>query len=180
MADDVAAIGQMDAEDGRVPTAPGSHPSGHAASGVDDASRFDPSREETPWLHLRGQFSYHGEALISGSVAGLTALRDALTAAIEQRDAVASVYANDGEGYVVTIRRCARLRDMGQPPYIDELARAVADTERQFMKRHEKYNRDLWRDRWDQFRRDSDGSPQGGDAEGGSVHDSAGPEDIAR
>jgi hypothetical protein len=28
--------------------------------------------------------------------------------------------------------------------------------------------------------RDSDGSPEGGDAEGGSVHDSAGPQDIAR
>lgn len=26
---------------------------------------------------------------------------------------------------------------------------------------------------------DSDGSPKGGDAEGGSVHDSAGPQDIA-
>ena len=30
--------------DGRVPSEPGSHPSGHAASGVDGASRVDPSR----------------------------------------------------------------------------------------------------------------------------------------
>lgn len=29
----------------RVPSEPGSHPSGHAASGVDGASRFDPSRK---------------------------------------------------------------------------------------------------------------------------------------
>jgi hypothetical protein len=33
---------------GRVPTAPGSHPTGHAASGVDGASRFDPSRDNRP------------------------------------------------------------------------------------------------------------------------------------
>lgn len=37
---------------GRVPSAPGSHPSGHAASGVDGASRFDPSRGGR-WIAVR-------------------------------------------------------------------------------------------------------------------------------
>ena len=125
---------------------PGSCPSGQAPTGL-VAPRFDPSREATPWLHLRGQFSYHGEALISGTRAGLTALRDALTLAIEQRDAEAEVFASDGEGYAVTIRRCARIRDMGEPPYIDQLGRAVADAEREFMRKHERYQRDLWSER---------------------------------
>lgn len=40
------------AESGRVPSAPGSHPSGHAAFGVDGASRFDPSRDEIS-AHVR-------------------------------------------------------------------------------------------------------------------------------
>lgn len=34
----------MDTGSGRVPSAPGSHPSGHAADGVDGAPRIDPSR----------------------------------------------------------------------------------------------------------------------------------------
>lgn len=38
----------MTEDSGRVPAAPGSHPSDHAASGVDGASRFDPSRDELP------------------------------------------------------------------------------------------------------------------------------------
>jgi hypothetical protein len=36
---------------GRVPSEPGSHPSGHAACGVDGAPRFDPSRGGS--AHLR-------------------------------------------------------------------------------------------------------------------------------
>jgi hypothetical protein len=144
-----------------VSGAPASGTGSHAPHEAPDGSSpigFDPSRETTPWLHLRGQFSYHGEALISGSRAGLAALRDALDQAIENRDAEAEVFASDGEGYVVTIRRTARLRDMGDPPYVDQIAQAVADTERHFLRKHERYNKDLWADRWNRFRRDRDAS----------------------
>ena len=41
----LGVVMRSETKDGRVPLAPGSHPSGHAASGVDDAPRFDPSRE---------------------------------------------------------------------------------------------------------------------------------------
>ena len=108
----------------------------------------DPSREQTPWLHLRGQFTYHGEALISGTKPGLIALRDALTKAIEERDAELEAFASDGEGYAITIRRCARIRDMGSSPYIDELARASAEYERDYLRKTERYHRSLWDDRW--------------------------------
>jgi hypothetical protein len=43
---------------GRVPSEPGSHPTGHAACSVDGAPRFDPSRDPTPapfWLVLTEQ-----------------------------------------------------------------------------------------------------------------------------
>lgn len=54
-------------QDGRVPSAvptpPGSHPSGHAAGGVDGAPRVDPSRmepDEIVWLRdLDGTGSMH-------------------------------------------------------------------------------------------------------------------------
>jgi hypothetical protein len=43
----------MTIDHGRVPTAPGSHPSGHAGCAVDGAPRFDPSRDETSGIPTR-------------------------------------------------------------------------------------------------------------------------------
>lgn len=105
-------------------------------------SGFDPSR--TAWLHIRGQFSYHCEAYIVGSRTGLLALRDAIDAALAGTEGEAIAYANDGEGYAVTVRRTSRLRDMGRPPYIDQLAREVAEVERDWIRKHQRHNWDLY------------------------------------
>ena len=99
---------------------------------------------KAPWLHIRGQFSYHGEAYVVGSKAGLIALRDALNVAIEQGEGEATVYANDGEGYGVTVRRTSRVRDMGNPPYIDELAREMANFEVDYMRKQQRHYRNFW------------------------------------
>ena len=93
-----------------------------------------------PWLHIRGQFSYHCEAYIVGSRVGLTALRDAISAALADGDGEATAIANDGEGYAVTVRRTSRLRDMGAPPYIDELAREIAEIERNYLRKAQRHN----------------------------------------
>lgn len=90
------------------------------------------------WLHLRGQFTYHSEAHIVGSRAGLTALRDAINSALDSREATADVFASDGEGYQVLVRRSATIRDMGEPPYLDEIGRQIATFERDFVLKMEK------------------------------------------
>lgn len=107
-----------------------------------DPSGFDPAR--TAWLHIRGQFTYHGEAYIVGSRAGLQALQTAINDALDSGEGESIAYANDGEGYAVTVRRTSRLRDMGSPPYIDRLSEARADYEREWMQKTQRHNFDLY------------------------------------
>lgn len=95
----------------------------------------------TPWLHMHGQFSYHGEATIVGSRDGLTALRAALDKALADGQGEASVFATDGEIYHVIVRRSRTIRDMGEPPYLDEIARNIACAERGFIAKMDKHNR---------------------------------------
>lgn len=55
-------------------------------------------------LHLYAQVSHHQEAWVVGTPEALTALRDALTRALEDgRPAVAHSCAQDGEGYAVLV-----------------------------------------------------------------------------
>lgn len=95
----------------------------------------------TPWLHIRGQLTYHAEASIVGTKAGLLALRDAIDVALVSREAEAEVFATDGEGYGLTVRCSKTVRDLGSPIYLDELARELAETERFFLASHEKHFR---------------------------------------
>lgn len=73
------------------------------------------------FLHIVPQFMWHSPAYIAGNVKGLTALRDALTAAIESGKAEASVFANDGEGYGVEITRHRCTSELGHPPYLFQM-----------------------------------------------------------
>ncbi len=76
-----------------------------------------------PELHVYGQEAWHDEAFVVGTAAGLTALRDAIDAALRDGAAVTpTVFVNDGEGYQVFV---AAVPDMsGVPvPYHDEVAR---------------------------------------------------------
>lgn len=74
-------------------------------------------------LHVYGQEAWHDEAFVVGDVAGLTALRDAIDAALRDGAAVTPVvFVNDGEGYQVVV---AAVPDMSgvAVPYHDEFAR---------------------------------------------------------
>lgn len=70
------------------------------------------------WLHVYGQWFFHSEARIRGTKEGLTALRDALTLAIEKGQAEADVLAADGEGYSVLVQRVNTHAALGEPEYL--------------------------------------------------------------
>lgn len=75
---------------------------------------------DIPILHIDGQPHWHAEAFISGNVAGLTALRDALTYAIKFGTATAKPFVADGEGYAVAILRLSESQMDNVPlPYTD-------------------------------------------------------------
>ena len=111
------------------------------------AERIADIAQGAPYLHVRGQFSYHGEAFIIGNRSGLKALRDAADHAISNNAADAGVYASDGEGYGLTIKCTDLMSELGEPPYIDHLAREVACVETQFMKDQQKHHRNFWLER---------------------------------
>jgi hypothetical protein len=92
---------------------------------------------EIAWLHVRGQFTYHGEARIVGTRAGLAELQTAIGIALANGTADAFVAAADGEGYAVKVVRSSTVSGLGAPPYIDELAREVAVLERDWVKQRE-------------------------------------------
>lgn len=73
-----------------------------------------------PWLHIYPQPRQHGQAFIRGNAEALTALRDALTAAIESGQGEAGVFAHDGEGYAVTCQRVNIGGLLGPLPYTEE------------------------------------------------------------
>lgn len=85
------------------------------------------------WLHIRSQSTYHDEAEIIGTRAGLVAVAIAVEAALASRESVAAVFANDGEGYRLKVRCSNRVRDLGEPFYVDEIARELANRERDFI-----------------------------------------------
>lgn len=99
------------------------------------------SIQNEEWLHIRGQLTYHFEARISGTTAGLIALRDAINSAIEAGVGAAQVYASDGEGYAVDVIRCRTLSALGEPPYIDHIAQSIATVERDHVARMERWKR---------------------------------------
>lgn len=63
-----------------------------------------------PWIHIYAQHSEHQPAEIRGTREALTALRDAIDAALAESngEAEAKGIAADGEGYDIEIRRVPR------------------------------------------------------------------------
>ncbi len=56
------------------------------------------------WLHLQGQYSWHGPARIVGTARGLEVLRAALEEAVNKQVALAEpLFASDGEGYRIEV-----------------------------------------------------------------------------
>lgn len=76
-------------------------------------------------LHVYGQSIWHDEVRIIGTLTALTALRDAIDAAVSSgEDQVsASMFVRDGEGYSVRISaRSAESIGSEQLPYSDPIA----------------------------------------------------------
>ena len=93
---------------------------------------------DAPWLHIRGQFTYHSEATIVGTKPGLIAIRAAIDQAINTGTGVVQVFATDGEGYDVEVRRSSTVAGLGKPTYADEEARNIAEHERAYLVRERK------------------------------------------
>lgn len=78
---------------------------------------------EYPTLHIIAQPAWHAPAFIVGTPMALTMLRDAITEALAKGKSTATVEANDGEGYGVSVHR---REDMSDVPfgYTDEMAKS--------------------------------------------------------
>ena len=92
----------------------------------DDAVADDAA---VPYLHLFAQQAWHDDAHIVGNRRGLTALRDALTRALDGDLGVAEVFVEDGEGYFAVCRLREDMRDIALP-YTDEVAAESAGSGR--------------------------------------------------
>ncbi len=83
--------------------------------------------DTSPWLHIYAQYEWHGEARIIGNREALTALRDTIDRALNNKNGESEMQhavAGDGESYSVEIRR--RPRDAIQQtrlPYTADYAR---------------------------------------------------------
>jgi hypothetical protein len=97
--------------------------------------------DDTPWLNVRSQCTYHAEAYVRGTDAGLRALRDAIDAALAGKTGEARVFASDGEGYAIEVTRCGLVDEVGHPTYLDECARELAYREREYLVQEERHNR---------------------------------------
>lgn len=70
------------------------------------------------WLQLHPQEMWHGEAVIEGNASALRALANALlTAADGDASELDDVFASDGEGYSILIRRKERPDDFSDAFY---------------------------------------------------------------
>lgn len=86
------------------------------------------------WLHIISQSTYHAEAEIIGTKAGLEVILSAINHALADRDGTETVFANDGEGYRVKVRRASGPTSMGSPVYLDEIGRDIAKIEADFIR----------------------------------------------
>ena len=84
---------------------------------------------EPALMHIYGQDVWHAPAWIVGNRAGLEALREAITVALDKPRSEAIVMAGDGEGYAVQVIRDDRSFFDQKPgdwdwavPYTDEIA----------------------------------------------------------
>jgi len=59
--------------------------------------------EDVAWMQVYGQTFWHQPAKIYGNGIALTALRDALNKALEEKSAELVAFSSDGEGYTLSI-----------------------------------------------------------------------------
>lgn len=99
---------------------------GQTAHGRTSDQQLPAIVHDAPWLHLYTQERWHDDAAIVGTRAGLSALRDALDVALATGDghAECELFANDGEGYQLTVVAIdyERMETMALP-YTDDVAR---------------------------------------------------------
>lgn len=83
----------------------------------------DKTETTTPTVHIIAQPAWHAPAFIVGDRAGLQAMLNAIADAILNGKGTAELYANDGEGYAVSVH-CRE--DLAGTPYgyTDEMARS--------------------------------------------------------
>lgn len=144
-------MGEMKEDQGVAASPPGHQPTASAAVPAPSQSGV-PNAESLPWLHIRGQFTYHFEATIRGTAAGLTSLRNAIDAAIAEGRGEADAIASDGEGYEVIVERSSTVSGIGKPTYLDEEARALAVHERDFLTRYCRSNRAVEKEAYNALR----------------------------
>ena len=71
-----------------------------------------------PYVQIEPQYSWHMDAYIRGNAAGLRELAKALLAAADGDAATTeTVFASDGEGYEIEVRRLERPNDYPEPFY---------------------------------------------------------------
>ncbi len=75
---------------------------------------------DAAWLHVYAQPVQHEPAEIRGTREALTAMRDAIDAALAGGVGTASAFASDGEGFAVNVQRVEVLSLLGPLPYTDE------------------------------------------------------------
>ena len=81
-----------------------------------------PPIETIDYIQLEPQHSWHGEAVIRGNASALRTLANALLAAADGDAATTpTVFASDGEGYKIEVRRLERPDDFPDPFYTIEM-----------------------------------------------------------
>lgn len=91
--------------------------------------------EDIPFMHVYGQYQWHGPATIKGNHLALTALRDAIDLALAAGTGEAQAYATDGEGYAINVHCSEMVSAIGTPEYLyaleykmgEEAARRAAE-----------------------------------------------------
>jgi hypothetical protein len=90
------------------------------------------------WVHIRPQNYSHDSAEIVGTRNGLIALTDAINNALANTDGVAVVFASDGEGYEVRVRKSSTIDGIGEPYYALDVASEMARGEFYHLVEHKK------------------------------------------
>mgnify|MGYP000704624513 CR=1 FL=1 len=79
-----------------------------------------------PWLHIRPQNWSHDLVEMVGTSEGLEAAKAAIETAIQTKSGECCLYASDGEGYPLRIRRSSTLSGLGDPFYLDDVTDRMA------------------------------------------------------
>lgn len=75
------------------------------------------SKPPVEFLHVYGQYLWHGEAVIRGTREALVLVRKAIDDALEGGEGYADLLATDGEGYQLVVVKSSTIAGVGQPDY---------------------------------------------------------------